>query len=128
MFMPKRPISVTLDVDNLLWLKGQTASGKRRSLSDTIDAVLTAARTGAHGGTTSRSVVGTVDIAAEDPALDRADAYVRRELEASLARGLIVHESRSSLSTGRPSRPASYTTPRRSAKPQKGARGRKARG
>ena len=103
MFMPKRPISVTLDVDNLLWLKGQTASGKRRSLSDTIDAVITAARTGAHGDVMSRSVVGTVDIAADDPGLDRADAYVRNELAASLARGLIAHESRSTYSGSRPS-------------------------
>ena len=102
MFMPKRPISVTLDVDNLLWLKGQTASGKRRSLSDTIDAVITAARTGAHGDLTSRSVVGTVDIAADDPGLDEADAYVRAELEASVARGLVARESRSTSTVPRP--------------------------
>jgi hypothetical protein len=113
MFMPKRPISVTLDVDNLLWLKGQTASGKRRSLSDTIDAVLTAARTGAHGHATSRSVVGTVDIAADDPGLDQADADVRKELEASLARGLTVHESRAAFAPSRPS-----------AKPRRSPRGR----
>ena len=94
MFMPKRPISVTLDVDNLLWLRGQAASGKRRSLSDTIDAVLTAARMSTHGQLTSRSVVGTVDIAADDPGLDQADAYVRSELQTSLARGLIVRAER----------------------------------
>jgi|SRR5678815_3096707 hypothetical protein len=116
MFMPKRPISVTLDVDNLLWLKGQTASGKRRSLSDTIDALLTAARTGGHGGTASRSVVGTVDIAADDPGLDQADASVRSELEASLARGLIVRESRATYAAAPP------------AKPGKTARRRKPRG
>ena len=115
MFMPKAPISVTLDIDNLLWLKGQTASGKRRSVSDTIDALLTAARTGGHSGTTS-SVVGTVDIAADDPDLDQADAYVRRELEASLARGLIVRESRATYA-------ASPST-----KPGKAARRRKPRG
>jgi hypothetical protein len=117
MFMPKRPISVTLDVDNLLWLKGQTATGKRRSLSDTIDGLLTAARTSADGGTTSRSVVGTIDIAADDPGLDQADAHLRRALEASLARGLTVRESRSE-----------YSRSRASAKPRRRARGRKARG
>jgi hypothetical protein len=117
MFMPKTPISVTLDADNLLWLKAQTASGKRRSLSDTLDAVVTAARTGAHGGLTSRSVVGTVDIAADDPGLDRADAYVRGELEASLARGLMVHESRTT-----------YTVPRASAKARRAPGSRKPRG
>ena len=87
MFMPKTPISVTLDADNLLWLKGQTASGKRRSLSDTLDALVTAARAGAHSGTTSRSVVGTVDISADDPGLDQADASVRSAIEDSLTRG-----------------------------------------
>ena len=94
MFMPKMPISVTLDADNLLWLKGQTASGKRRSLSDTLDSLVTAARAGEHGGTTGRSVVGTIDIAEDDPGLDQADAYVRSAIEDSLARGLVVHESR----------------------------------
>ena len=112
--MPKQPISVTLEADNLLWLKGQTASGKRRSLSDTLDALVTAARTGAHGGSTSRSVVGTIDIASDDPGLDEADASVRRELEASLARGLTVHEPRSA-----------YGNARRSAKPRHRARTRK---
>jgi hypothetical protein len=116
MFMPKTPISVTLDADNLLWLKAQTASGRRRSLSDTLDAVVTAARTSAHG-LTSRSVVGTVDLAADDPGLDQADAYVRAELETSLARGLTAHESR-----------ATYTVPRPSAKARKRPRGRKPRG
>ena len=104
MFMPKRPISVTLDVDNLLWLKGQTASGKRRSLSDTIDAVVTAARTGAHGSLTSRSVVGTIDIAPDDPDLDQADAFVRKQLESSLARPLMAHESHTTYTVHRPSK------------------------
>jgi hypothetical protein len=116
MFMPKSPISVTLDADNLLWLKGQTASGKRRSLSDTLDALVTAARAGAHGGTTSRSVVGTIDIAADDPGLEEADAYVRSAIEDSLAGGLVVHESR-----------ATYTAQNAPAKPR-GATPRKPRG
>ena len=115
--MPKTPISVTLDVDNLLWLKAQTASGKRRSLSDTLDAVVTAARTGAQGSLTSRSVVGTVDISADDPGLDQADAYVRREFETSLARGLMVHEARST-----------YSAPRASATARGSSRSRKPRG
>jgi hypothetical protein len=116
MFMPKTPISVTLDADNLLWLKGQTASGKRRSLSDTLDTLVTAARAGAHGGTTSRSVLGTIDIAEDDPGLDQADAYVRSAIEDSLARGLVVHESR-----------ATYTAPSAPAKPR-GTTRRKPRG
>ena len=110
MFMPKMPISVTLEADNLLWLKAQTASGKRRSLSDTLDAVVTAARTGAHGPMTSRSVVGTIDIAADDPGLDTADAYVRSELETSLARGVMAHESRGAFNATRPAGKARTTT------------------
>lgn len=92
--MPKQPVSVTLDTDNLLWLRGRAASRKRRSLSEALDEILTAARTGAHGLDASRSVVGTIDIAADDPALLRADAYIRGEVEASLARPLAVHEGK----------------------------------
>ena len=40
--MPKRPVSVTLDENNLLWLRGRMARRKRRSLSDAIDEVITA--------------------------------------------------------------------------------------
>ena len=118
MFMPKAPISVTLDLDNLLWLKAQTASGKRRSVSDTLDALITAARTGAYGATASRSVVGTVDIAADDPGLDRADAYVRSAIEDSLARGLAVQESRATSTA-----PRGTATPRRTTAVQRKARG-----
>jgi hypothetical protein len=92
MFMPKQPVSVTLDADNLLWLRARAVSRKRRSLSDALDEILTAARAGAHGVEASRSVVGTIDIAADDPGLLRADAYIREEMEASLARPLAVHE------------------------------------
>ena len=49
MFMPKQPVSVTLDADNLLWLRARAVSRKRRSLSDALDEILTAARSGAHG-------------------------------------------------------------------------------
>jgi hypothetical protein len=117
MFMPKKPVSVTLDVDNLLWLKGQATSGKRRSLSDTIDALLTAARTGARGATASRSVVGTVDIADDDPGLDQADAFVRKELETSLRRGPTARESR-----------AAYGSRRFTTAPRKSVTRRKPRG
>ena len=110
MFMPKSPISVTLDTDNLLWLKGQTASGKRRSLSDTLDALVTAARVGAHGETTSRSVVGTIDIASADPGLNQADAYVRSTIEDSLARGLIAREPRAAYpASNAPAKPRATT-------------------
>ena len=80
MFMPKQPVSVTLEADNLLWLRARAASRKRRSLSDALDEILTAVRTGPHGVEASRSVVGTIDIAADDPGLLRADASIREEM------------------------------------------------
>jgi hypothetical protein len=94
MFMPKEPVSVTLDRDNLMWLRGRAARTKRRSLSDTLDEIVTAARLGGTASGAIRSVVGTVDIAADDPALERADQYIREQVEASLSRPLTVHEER----------------------------------
>jgi len=84
MFMPKRSISVTLHEDNLLWLQSRTLSSKGRSLSETLDAIVTAARTAKQAPpSVVRSVVGTVDIATDDPGLEQADSYVRALIEAS---------------------------------------------
>jgi hypothetical protein len=94
MFMAKEPVSVTLGRDNLLWLRGRMASSKRRSLSDALDEILTAARLGGRMAGSIRSVVGTIDIASDDPGLERADQYIRGEFEASLAQPLVVHEDR----------------------------------
>jgi hypothetical protein len=96
MFMSKEPVSVTLDRDNLVWLRGRAARTKRRSLSDTLDEIVTAARLGGSASGVIRSVVGTVDIAADDPALERADQYIREQVEASLSRPLTGHEERPS--------------------------------
>lgn len=85
MFMPKKPLSVTLEEDNILWLKGQTLSGRQRSLSEALDVVVTAARQSRFGAS-SRSVVGTVDIAGDDPELRTADAAVRTLIDGSLTR------------------------------------------
>lgn len=93
MYMPKQALSVTLDVANLLWLKGRATATKRRSLSEALDAVLTAARAGGSGAEASRSVVGTVDIAADDLALDQADTYVNAVMTASLARPFLARET-----------------------------------
>jgi hypothetical protein len=84
MFMPKKPLSVTMEEENIVWLKGRAMAGKQRSLSEALDRVVTAARTrGDAAG--ARSVVGTVDIAAGDPALLGADAAVRAMFDASIA-------------------------------------------
>lgn len=99
MFMPKSAVSVTLDVDNLLWLRARAAQRKRRSVSDTLDEVVTAARTGGLGAGPIRSVVGTVSCSDED--LLAAEAYVRTLFEESLARPLEVHEPRAAYGPSR---------------------------
>ena len=84
--MAKLPVSVTLGQDNLLWLRGRTAGKKRRSVSEVLDEVITAARQSGLAPGDIRSVVGTIDIAADDPFLEKADAYVRAAFDASLGR------------------------------------------
>jgi hypothetical protein len=86
MKMPKRPVSVTIEEANLLWLRGRARALKRRSLSDALDEIVTAARTRGRDTVSVTSVVGTVDIAAADPSLDRAEAYVGAIFEKSVAR------------------------------------------
>ena len=85
--MPKHAISVTLDADNLTWLKGRAGAAGARSVSALLDRLVAAAReSGAVGP--SRSVVGTIDLAPGDPLLRRADAAVRGLFDASLGRAL----------------------------------------
>ena len=91
MFMPKQPLSVTLERDNLLWLRGRVAVGKQKSLSEALDQILTAARLGGHTADV-RSVVGTVDIAEDDPDLEKADEQVRAQFATSIARPVRVRE------------------------------------
>lgn len=93
MFMPKVPLSVTLDDANLLWLRGRAAGRKKRSLSETLDEILTEARAGGAGADAVRSVVGTVDIADDDPNLELADAAVGALFETSLGRPFLVKET-----------------------------------
>ena len=84
--MAKAAVSVTLDRDNLRWLEGHQRVTGARSLSQTLDDLVTAARRAAGAGRASRSVVGTLTIAADDPDLTTADALVRRLFARSLAR------------------------------------------
>ena len=75
-FMPKRGVSVTLATDNLLWLRTQAAAGKRRSLSEALDRLVTEARlSGRVVDGAVKSVVGTIDLAGDDPDLSGADEY-----------------------------------------------------
>jgi hypothetical protein len=101
--MPKKPLSVTLDEGNLLWLKGRAATTKRRSLSEALDELITAARTGGHGASAARSVVGTIDIASGDPELETADAYLQDAFGTSLSRPFLARERPPAYGSGRKS-------------------------
>ena len=91
--MPKNPISVTLDQENLLWLRAQTEATKGKSLSDTLDRLVTEARAaGRVAPGTVRSVVGTIDISDADPNLLTADDYVRGLFEQSARLPVLVKE------------------------------------
>jgi hypothetical protein len=91
--MPKKAVSLTLDEDNLLWLQSQAAAAKRRSLSDTVDRIVTAARkSGRVLDSSIRSVVHSVDINPDDPDLAEADAHVAALFAASIQRPWLVRE------------------------------------
>jgi hypothetical protein len=85
----RKPISITIDEDNLLWLKAQAAATVKGSVSDVLDRLVRAARL--EGRTDAiRSVVGTIDLPHGD--LDEADGYVRTMFSRSLTRSLLVRE------------------------------------
>ena len=65
--MPKRAVSVTLDVDNLTWLRAQGGAG--RNVSRIVNELVSEARAvGRRFGAATRSVAGTVDLRNYDPA------------------------------------------------------------
>ncbi len=90
--MPKEAVSITLDPENLLWLRGRVRTAGRGSLSETLDQLITEARRSGRSEGPSRSVVGTIDIAAADPDLAGADQYIRELFDASVRRPLVVRE------------------------------------
>jgi hypothetical protein len=90
--MGKKAISVTLETDNLVWLKARAGATGLRSVSELIDRLVTQARAAGPAGPI-RSVVGTIDIAADDPRLEHADAAVRAMFDASLRRSMTVKET-----------------------------------
>ena len=89
----KRAISVTIGEDNLLWLKGQAGASGRGSISAVIDRLVREARAGGRTDAAAiRSVVGTIDLPADDPDLAGADTYVRALFDKSLGRPMQVRE------------------------------------
>ena len=89
--MAKQAISVTLETDNLTWLKGRAGAAGLRSVSELLEQLVTAARASGRVGP-SRSVVGTIDLDASDPWLEGADEAVRTMFDTSLGRPLMVKE------------------------------------
>ena len=89
--MSKHAISVTLEADNIRWLRGRVGATGLRSVSDLLDRLVNEARAKGAGAQTT-SVVGTIDIDASDPLLLKADDLVRGLMEASLGRPLRVKE------------------------------------
>jgi hypothetical protein len=99
--MPKKAVSLTLDEANLLWLKGRGHG--HGNLSAAVDDLITAARAGRLGVPAAvRSVVGSIDIAADDPKLERADQAIRDLFAASLAEPLRASAARASHEPARP--------------------------
>ena len=86
----KRAISVTLGEDNLLWLKGQAGASASGSVSAVIDRLIREARAaGRTDAAAIRSVVGTIDLPADDPDLTGADAYIRSLVDQSIGRPML---------------------------------------
>lgn len=90
--MPKTAISVTLQTENLTWLRARARSNEARSVSDVLDRLVMAARE--RGGADVRSVVGTIDVDPSDPLLLKADDAIRALVANSVGRPFVVKETR----------------------------------
>src|SRR5687767_2238844 len=89
----RRAVSVTLEEDNLLWLRAQAGASARGSLSEVLDRLVTGAReSGRTDAAAIRSVRGTIDLPEGDPALEGADAYIRAQFDRSVRRPVIAQD------------------------------------
>ena len=76
--MPKHAISVTLEAENLTWVRGRALASGRVSVSEMLDRLIDEVRTGGKGPAAGvRSVVGTLQALPDDPELTGADAALR---------------------------------------------------
>lgn len=92
--MAKKPVSLTIEETNLLWLKGRARVVAGGSVSEAVDQLVAEARAGRLGAAEpSRSVVGTIDLS-EDPLLTDADAAIRAVFSGSLARSIVAPQAR----------------------------------
>jgi hypothetical protein len=74
--MNKVAVSVTLAADNLAWLRARTVKARARSLSETLDWLIEAARASQTSTSPIGSVVGLLQVPDSDPELAAADAAV----------------------------------------------------
>jgi hypothetical protein len=101
----RKPVSVTLKTDNLLWLRAQAAASSRGSLSEVLDQLVTDARaSGRTDARAIRSVKGTIDLPDDDPGLEQADAFLRAQVDKSLRRPVPVNEPRGRYAGARKNR------------------------
>ncbi|MGH9383657.1 MAG: hypothetical protein ACRD2N_05160 [Vicinamibacterales bacterium] len=92
--MAKKPVSLTLEESNLLWLKGRARVLSGGSVSEAVDQIVAEARAGRIGAAEPvRSVIGTIDLS-EDPDLAGADDAVRALFTGSLARSMAARGPR----------------------------------
>jgi hypothetical protein len=91
--MAKKAISITIDANNLTWLRGRVGASSLRSVSELIDRLITEARSSGPPGPI-RSVVGTIDIDTSDPFLDKAADFVWTQLSRSLGRRHVTGSQR----------------------------------
>ena len=99
--MPKKPVSLTLEETNLLWLKGRARVLAGGSLSEAVDQLIDEARAGRLGAAEPpRSVVGTIDVP-DETMLAAANAELRGLFTGSLDRVIFVQEDRPVSKTGK---------------------------
>lgn len=96
--MSKRALSVTLEPENILWLRGRARTGGRRSLSETLDRLVTEVRVGGKAPSFVRSVVGHIRIDESKGNLVAASETLRKLFAHSLG------ESANLLGAPRPRR------------------------
>ena len=78
-------------------------AAKKRSLSETLDDLVTAARAGTSGQIAGmKSVAGTIDISDDDPGLEKADDYIRGLVHSSLTLPVLVRDRPRQDSGGKP--------------------------
>jgi hypothetical protein len=95
----RKAVSVTLNTDNLLWLRAQASASARGSLSEVLDQLVTDARTsGRTDDRAIRTVRGTIDLPDDDPMLEQADTFIRAQFDKSPRRPTVVKEARAEYS------------------------------